>query len=94
MRQSTQLPATISPPSRKYGGDLSGVDPVEQDHDKEHDDRVEEIEVCLVSQKITVEALKVLGGAEDRADHDQETSQVQRHHMFPPGNTAVGEASG
>lgn len=70
------------------------MDPVEQDHDKKHKDRIEKVEVCLVSQKIPVKTLKIFDGTEYRANHDQETSKVQRPHMFPPGDTAVGAAGG
>lgn len=70
------------------------MNPVEQDHDKKHEDGIEEVEVCLMSQKISVKPLEVLDGTEHRADHDQETSKVQRPHMFPPGDTAVGTAGG
>lgn len=70
VRKSTQFPAIISPSSRQYGGDLSGMDPVEQDHDKKHEDRVEDVEVCLMSQKIPVETLKVFDSTEHGANHD------------------------
>lgn len=94
LRQGAQLIATVAPSSRKYRSDLSGVDPVEQDHDKKHEYRIEDVEVCLVSQKIPVKTLKIFDGTEYRADHDQEASKVQRPHVFPPGDTAVGAASG
>lgn len=94
LRQGTQLPATIAPSPGKYCCDLSGVDPVEQDHNKKHEDRIEEVEVCLVSQKIPVKTLKIFDGTEYRANHDQKTSKVQRPHVFPPGDTAVGETGG
>lgn len=69
------------------------MEPVEQDHDKKHETGIKDIQVGLVSEQVTVEALQILGGPEDRSHHDKETSNVQSKHVLLPRETARGAGS-
>lgn len=68
--------------------DFRWMKPVEQYHDKKHETGIKDIQVGLVSEQVTVEALQILGGPEDRSHHDEETSNVQSKHVLLPRKTA------
>lgn len=93
MRQGVHLPIVV-PASRKDGGNLCRVNPVEQYHDNKHKKCIKQVEIELMAQKISVEALEIFDGTEDRADHDQETPEIQGHHVLPPRDAAVGATGG
>jgi hypothetical protein len=77
-----------STPSIQDLGNFRRMEPVEQDHNKKHETRIKDVQVGLVSEQVTVEALQILHGPEDRSHHDKEASNVQSKHVFLPRKTA------
>lgn len=53
------------------------VVPIKDDRNKEHEHRVQEIEVDLIGLQLPLTSTNVLNGTEDRANHDQRTDDVK-----------------
>lgn len=62
------------------------MNPVEQDHDKKHEGSIKDVQIRLMPQQVSVEALQVFDSPEDRSHHDQHAADVQHLHVFLPGN--------
>lgn len=80
--------ALTSTPSIQDFSNFRWMEIVEQDHDKEHETGIEDVQVGLMFEQVAVEALQILDGPEDRSHHDKETSNVQRKYVFLPWKTA------
>ena len=49
---------------------LAWVDPIEQDHDQEHQSSIENVEEHLMAEQVSGVALDVLDNAEDASNED------------------------
>lgn len=65
---------------------LAWVGPVEDQHNEEHKHRVEDVQIHLVPEQISIIALEVFDNAENRSDHDEQAGDVQSVHVLLPGH--------
>lgn len=62
---------------------------VEDDHDRKHEQGVEDVEVGFVVEQGAVAPLEILHHSEDRPDHDERAGAVQSPHVLLPGKRAA-----
>ena len=62
------------------------MDDVEQQHDRCHQRRIENVEPDLGAEEVPVIALNIFDNAEDRADHDENAGSVEGANVSAPGN--------
>lgn len=62
------------------------MNPVEQDHDKKHEESVKDVQIRLMLQQVSIEALQILDSPEEGSNHDQHATDVQHLHVLLPGN--------
>jgi hypothetical protein len=59
---------------------------IQKNHGGKDEQRIKNVQVYLVVQKIPVIPLQILGQPEDGAHHDQEAGNVEDMEMFAPGD--------
>lgn len=72
------------------------VTEVEQNHDQEHESRIENVDENLSRQKIPAISLAIFNDTEDGSDHDQGAGNVEDHQVLLPwyGNGRVSATVG
>lgn len=66
-------------------GDLTRMDPVEQNHDKEHQGSIENVKVYLVTEKVSSVALNIFDYSEDASNENERTRSIQDVEVAFPG---------
>lgn len=77
------------PPITKNGRNLSGMNPIEQHHNKEHQEGVKDIQINIMAKYKPIEALEIFNSPKDRPHHDEHAANVKRGHVLLPRNAAT-----
>ena len=68
--------------------DLSRVDPIEQRHHEKHQQCVKNVQVHLMAQQVSVEALQILHDSKYGSNHHEQAGREKDEHVFFPLDSA------
>ncbi|VTO91764.1 unnamed protein product [Fusarium graminearum] len=77
-----------TPPFIQNSSYLGRVEPVEQYHNKEHQEGIENVEIDFMLEQETAVTLNVLNRSEKRSHHDEQATDVKNHHVLLPWKSA------